>query len=109
MLDFCKKESNPASPAPIDPRYFLSANGYDEYKIKIESSGINYQVKEVVQKLLQVMTEMQISNEVAMLVPTALHAAIAQSFEQCIVTTLYKPLVHDRDDQRNNGNDQSEN
>lgn len=109
MFDFRKKESNPASPAPIDPRYFLSANGYDEYQIRIEGSEINDQVEEVVQKLLQVMAEMKISNKVAMQVPTALHAAIAQSFEQCIVTTMYKPLVHDRDDQRNNGDDQSEN
>lgn len=109
MFDFCKKESNPASPAPVDPRFFLTSNGYDEYHITIEGSGINYRVEEVVKKLLQVMEEMKISNEIAMQVPTALHAAIARSFEQCIVTTMYKPLVHDRDDQRNNGDDQSEN
>lgn len=110
MFDFFKKKLSPSeSSAPAGPACLLSADGFDTYKIELNLSETDSQVEEVVDKLLRTMSEMKISNEVAMRVPAALHTAIAQSFEWCIFTTTYKPLVHDRDDQRNNGDNQSEN
>lgn len=108
MFDFFKKKNPPVS-KPYVPRCLVGAEGFGKYQIEFNISDTDPQVEEVVNKLLQTMVEMKISNNVAMQVPAALHTALAESYEWCIAKTIYKPLSYNGDDQSDDGNHKGEN
>ena len=107
MFDFFKKKNPPAS-KPYVPWCLVGAEGLGKYQIEFNISDADPQVEEVVNKLLQTMVEMKISNDVAMQVPAALHTALAESYEWCIAKTIYKPLSYNGDDQSDEGDNKGE-
>lgn len=107
MFDFFKKK-NPPAPKPCVPMCLVGAEGLGKYQIEFNISNDDPQVKEVVNKLLQTMVEMKVPNGVAMQVPTALHTALAESYEWCIAKTIYKPLSYNGDNQSDEGDDKGE-
>lgn len=107
MFDFFKKK-NPPAPKPCVPRCLVGAEGLGKYQIEFNISDDDPQVKEVVNKLLQTMVEMKVPNGVAMQVPTALHTALAESYEWCIAKTIYKPLSYNGDNQSDERDDKGE-
>lgn len=108
MFGFFKKKNPPAS-KPCVPKCLVGAEGLGKYQIEFNISDDDPQVKEVVNKLLQTMVKMKVPNGVAMQVPTALHTALAESYEWCIAKTIYKPLSYNGDDQSDDGNHKGEN
>lgn len=103
MLRFFGKK-NPPSQSPAEHCY-IDKTGFNQYKVECNRSEDDYRVAEVVDKLLQAMAEMKVTNQTAMKIPAALHAAIEESFEWCVISSFYKPLAHDRSDCSSGGDD----